>query len=407
MTKKAKKQEQATNRFIRSIRLRNLLSFGPDSEEIELQPLNVLIGPNASGKSNFIAAISLLKAAPIDMQGAIRRGGGIADWLWKRGEVHTPVAEISVTVNVLDDQAIGHFISFTEIGQRFHMDNERLYRFDTKGRPRRVYSRKKEPGNKAAEVSSGEPKRNESGPKRSISDLDPRKSILEQPAGLTHRAEIPDLVSKYAGIYLFRDWRLDAGSPVRSSQSTDLPEDFLLEDASNLGMVLNDLQHRKEAADNVRSLLRKLYDGFRDFTVRVRGGTVLPCLHEWEGTIIPANRVSAGTLRYLCLLVILCHPEPPPLICIEEPELGLHPDVIGTVAELLIEASKRTQLIVTTHSEILVSALSDTPESILVCEQDAGGTSMRRLEREKLKEWLKEYSLGDLWAMGEIGGSRW
>jgi len=400
-------KEQPTNRFIQSIRLRNILSFGPDSEEIELQPLNVLIGPNASGKSNFIDAISLLKAAPVDIQGAIRRGGGIADWLWKRGEVDTPVAEITVKVNVLDDQAIRHFISFTEIGQRFHMDNERFYRFDTKGRPRRVYSRKKEPRNNPAHVNSGEPSSNKSGHRRPVSDLDPRKSILEQPTGMTHRAGIPDLVSKYAGICLFRDWRLDAGSPVRSPQSTDLPEDFLLENASNLGMVLNDLQQRAKAGEIVRKHLQKLFDGVEDFTTRIRGGTVLTCLREWGGTLIPANRISAGTLRYLCLLVILCHPEPPPLICLEEPELGLHPDMIGSVAELLIEASKRTQLIVTTHSEILVSALSEMPESILICEQDAGGTSMRRLEPEKLKEWLKEYSLGDLWCKGVIGGSRW
>src|ERR1700742_3728706 len=88
----------------------------------------------------------------------------------------------------------------------------------------------------------------------------------------------------------------------------------------------------------------------------------------------PAARLSDGTLRYLCLLTILLHPEPPPLICIEEPELGLHPDIIPKVADLLVDASHRTQLIVTTHSEALVSRLSEIPESVVVCERDDRGT---------------------------------
>ena len=105
--------------------------------------------------------------------------------------------------------------------------------------------------------------------------------------------------------------------------------------------------------------------------------------------------------------MILLHPTPPPLICIEEPELGLHPDILPTIAQLLIEASKRTQLIVTTHSDDLISALSEIPESILVCERDERGSRMRRLEPEALKDWLENYSLGELRGMGELGGNRW
>jgi predicted ATPase len=93
------------------------------------------------------------------------------------------------------------------------------------------------------------------------------------------------------------------------------------------------------------------------------------------------------------------------LICIEEPEIGLHPDVLPVVADLLVEASQRTQLIVTTHSDLLVSGLSEVPESVLVCERDEEGTTLRRLEKDKLAEWLEKYSLGDLWLKGEIGGT--
>jgi predicted ATPase len=85
----------------------------------------------------------------------------------------------------------------------------------------------------------------------------------------------------------------------------------------------------------------------------------------------------------------------------------LHPDVIPHVADLLMDASKRTQLIVTTHSETLVSRLSEVPESVVVCERDDRGTQLRRLEPEKLRTWLDNYRLGELWRMGEIGGNRW
>ena len=142
--------------------------------------------------------------------------------------------------------------------------------------------------------------------------------------------------------------------------------------------------------------------------MRIYGGTAQIFIRE-EGVIqpIPATRLSDGTLRYLCLMALLLDPTPPPLICIEEPELGLHPDILPTIAELLIEASQRTQLIVTTHSDALVSALSEYPEAVVVCERDNTGTHLRRLKPEKLKKWLEKYTLGDLWRIGEIGGNRW
>jgi predicted ATPase len=101
------------------------------------------------------------------------------------------------------------------------------------------------------------------------------------------------------------------------------------------------------------------------------------------------------------------HPTPPPLICIEEPEAGLHPDILPTIAELLVDASQRTQLIVTTHSETLISALGDYPEAVIVCERDERGTRLERLEREPLLDWLAKYSLGKMWRMGQIGGNRY
>jgi len=122
---------------------------------------------------------------------------------------------------------------------------------------------------------------------------------------------------------------------------------------------------------------------------------------------VPATRLADGTIRYLCLLAMLCHPAPPPLICLEEPELGLHPDLLPGLADLLVEASHRMQLIVTTHSDTLVDGLTKVPEAVVICEKRRGSTEMGRLTGAELTRWLKDYGLGQLWRSGEIGGNRW
>ncbi len=110
----------------------------------------------------------------------------------------------------------------------------------------------------------------------------------------------------------------------------------------------------------------------------------------------------------MCLVALLVDPQPPKLLCIEEPELGLHPDLIPKIADLLVEASKRTQIIVTTHSDILVDAMTEHPEYVVVVEKHNGSTVARRLENnERLQSWLEKYRLGEVWASGEIGGNRY
>ena len=87
----------------------------------------------------------------------------------------------------------------------------------------------------------------------------------------------------------------------------------------------------------------------------------------------------------------------------------MHPDIIPEVAKLLVEASSRSQIFVTTHSDILVDALTDVPETVIVCEKVDGATQLRRLDADELKPWIAEYKyrLGELWTRGQIGGNRW
>ena len=92
---------------------------------------------------------------------------------------------------------------------------------------------------------------------------------------------------------------------------------------------------------------------------------------------------------------------------IEEPELGLHPDTLPAIRDLLLDASTRTQLIVTTHSTILVDSFTEHPEAILTCDKVQGATQIARLDPAQISGWLQHGSLGQLWVSGHLGGRRW
>ena len=239
--------------------------------------------------------------------------------------------------------------------------------------------------------------------------LTPNQSVLSQLRDPAQFPEITFLSDSYKKIKLFRHWNLGRYSNLRRPQPVDLPNDFLAEDASNLGLVLNALERKGKVKDRLDAHLARFSEQYMGYSIAVEGGTVQVFLREKNlSGLIPATRLSDGTMRFLCLAAILCHPTLPPLICIEKPEIGLHPDFLPIVAEMLVEASHRTQVIVTTHSDILVDALSHLPEAVLVCEKETSATTVRRLSQEALREWLEEeYSLGDLWLTGELGGNRW
>jgi predicted ATPase len=205
---------------------------------------------------------------------------------------------------------------------------------------------------------------------------------------------------------LYRNWSFGPKTAMRAEQSAQMRHDFLDDGGQNLAVVLGAFPMALKK--RVKQELRVVYEGITDVDVANGvGGNLQVMIEEESSRVIPASRLSDGTLRYLCLLTILLDPSPPPLVVIEEPELGLHPDLIPKIAELLIEASERMQLVVTTHSRMLIDALAADPESVVVCSREHGESRMERLSCDDLSEWLETYSLGDLWSKGEIGGNRW
>lgn len=404
-------------RLLRSLTLRNILSFGPDTPPLELRALNVLIGPNGSGKSNFLDCIGLLQSAPDKLANTVRTEGSVQAWLWN-GSKH-PTAHVEAVVAPLEKNrpALRHWFEFRESASRFELTEERiegaenpkngsnakpfLYFGSEEGRTMLNInmSGSVEPTN-----SKGKSRVNQRALRKE--EIDSELSILSQRKDIHFYPELTYLGEMYGQTRLYREWSFGRNNPARRPQPADTPGNFLREGGENLALVLNQLRRDAEAKDQIVRALNELYDGLDDYETFVQGGYVELFLREGK-QLISTSRLSDGTLRYLCLLAILLHPTPPPLICLEEPELGLHPDAVLAVGKLIRDASERTQIIVTTHSDILVDVLGEQPENIIVCEKHDGQTEMNRLSAQDLQVWLERYSLSQLWTRGKLGGNRW
>ncbi len=398
----------AGNMLIRRLKISGMLSFGPQGIDLPMEPLNVLIGPNGSGKSNFIEALALLQAAPHDLSAPVRRMGGISEWLWK-GDGAMELSAVDAVVNYPNGaMPLRHILRIARRGERFEVIGETVedqqpnageaepdFYYYIVGSSTVISEMGDEPGH---------PRRER---RIARSRLTPDASILSQREDPDLYPELGWLQDQYRQIRLYRNWEFGPDAGLRRSPRADEPSTFLTERGENLPLVLSRMRGDRRQAF-VKSL-QQLYDGIDDIHVEVGGGRAeLFLVERGRGErYIPASRLSDGTLRYMALAAILLDPEPPPLVVIEEPELGLHPDVVLSIGDMLVKASERTQLVVTTHSRVLINSLEDHASSVVVCEKRDGQTHMKRLDPDRLEEWLEKYSLGYLWSIGELGGNRW
>lgn len=384
--------------LIRRLRVSGLLSFGPRGIDLAMEPLNVLIGPNGAGKSNLLEVLGLLRAAPSGLGEPIRRRGGMSEWLWKGGG--SPGVAVEVIVGGSHGKgSLRHSLTMADDGGRVRVSAEEI-------------------ANGEVSVSDGKPHYRLACGRYALGigrfgtaeteafhgDTRPDESVLSQIRDPRRYPALTLLQEQYEGIRLYQNWSLGPSAALRRAQRAHARSDFLDDGAENLAVVLS--QFRGPERRRLVGALDELCDGIVDVRCPVTGDTVALFLEERGGRRIPAALLSDGTLRYLGLLAVLLHPAPPPLIAFEQPEIGLHPDVVPEVARLLVEASERTQVVVTTHSRALVDALADRPSSVVVCEREDGETRLDRLDAARLK-WLDKYSLGELWSSGELGGNRW
>ena len=396
------------NPLIQRLKISGMLSFGPEGIDLPMERLNVLIGPNGSGKSNFIEALALLQAAPHDVSAPVRRGGGVTEWLWKGDDAPDAAIVDAIVSYVAGKPALRHVLEIAKQGERFEIRDERIENESPViGEPEPYFYYRFQRGNPVINDFIGElgGDRRRRGLRRD--SVYPEQSILSQREDPDLYPELGWLQERYRKIRLYRNWEFGPDAEQRRSPRADEPSTFLTERGENLALLLSKLRGDSQRAF-VQSM-RQLYDGFEGFQVEVGDGRAELFAEESGRGVryIPASRLSDGTLRYMALAAILLDPEPPPLVVIEEPELGLHPDVVLSVGEMLIQASKSTQLVVTTHSRTLIDAFHDQPSSVIVCEKYSGESIFERLEPAPLKKWLARYSLGNLWSAGDLGGNRW
>ncbi len=295
-----------------------------------------------------------------------------------------------------------YFLGFTKVGYRFAITDEVVQKEQSQlGQLRPAFYYRHEDGRAFLTSLSG----NREIPKE---EINPQLSILSQRKDPYHYPEITEVGSLFAGIRLYRDWEFGTLALVREPCDVSLQSNYLEEDGSNLGVVLDRLLARPLVKDQILASLATFYENTGDLRTTVEGGKVQTRLEEKGlNASIPLIRMSDGTVRWLALMAILLNPDPPPVVVIEEPELGLHPDMVHELGKLLVEASTRMQIIITTHSTQLIEEFTETPEVVIVCEKENGASTFERLNAQGLAAWIKEYSLGHLWTSGQLGGNRW
>jgi predicted ATPase len=183
--------------------------------------------------------------------------------------------------------------------------------------------------------------------------------------------------------------------------------EYLRTDASNLAAFLLFLRKKHEKDyQYIREVVQLAAPFFDDFLLRDSLDNSDETLLEWrqKGSDYPfhPSQISDGTLRFICLATVSLQPNPPLTILLDEPELGLHPYALNLLAGLIQKASARTQVIVSTQSAALIDNFE--PKDIVVVERKNGESIFSRPDTEKLKIWLDDYSLGEIWCKNIIGG---
>lgn len=207
-----------------------------------------------------------------------------------------------------------------------------------------------------------------------------------------------------------RDWRVyhfhdtSPSAPVMGVCNV-VDSDVLHGNGGNIAAFLMAVaQSHPEHYARIEETIRQVAPFFGAFVLKEvsPGQTQLLWKDRYSDLLYYPHQLSDGTIRYICLATLLLQPNPASTLIVDEPELGLHPYAIKLLASLLHEASEHTQLIISTQSSLLIDELS--PEDVIVANHRDGETMLERLDPDRLAGWLEEYTLGQLWEKNELGG---
>jgi predicted ATPase len=345
------------------------------SASVDLTRLNVLVGANGAGKSNFIQALALLGRITDGELGLyVGLNGGASALLADGGTAAHIRVEIDADPNSYEAVLVA------AANDELIFDQEVVY-FQGEG-----YSR---PYNSALGRGHRETRLHEAAEK-------PRGGIARH---------VVELLSG-ARVYHFHDTSSDA--PVKRMVPT-ADNLSLHSDAGNLAAYLFRLRHSDVAAEQaayrrIVGAVQLVAPFFRDFVLQPEASDRIRL--RWQqhdsDSVYSANQMSDGTLRFVCLAALLLQPVLPALIVLDEPELGLHPFAIVQLADLLRQASTRSQVLIATQSVTLMNQFE--LDDLIVVERSAGASAFSRPDVDSLREWLNEYSLGELWEKNMLGG---
>ncbi len=363
-------------------------------EDFELRPLNVLIGANGAGKSNFVEFFRRLRELVEQrLWEVIRTTGGADAYLHLGPKVTRQIAgkvyfaggygyEFSLLPTLENGFAFGdetvvfadETVEFTESA-------------NLNGPPQRRVSL----GKGHLEAKLKDRCKDEFGWKDSVRKDVPTR-VFTGLSGLM--------------VYHFHDTSATAG--VRRQIATN-QNVYFHPDGSNLAAFLYRILYEDPPSyERIRDVVRLAAPFFADFELRpnrlVSGLIQLEWRQKGSDYTFFASHLSDGTLRFICLATALLQPSPPAIMVFDEPELGLHPYALTLLANLLQQAAKRTsqQVIVSTQSAQLVNEFE--PEDVIVVERTQGESVFQRLKSAKLSGWLEDYTLGELWQKNVFGG---
>lgn len=350
--------------------------------EFSLNRLNVVIGANGSGKSNFIQIFRMLMAmSQKNFSKFILERGGADDFLFN-GPKTTKLISIDFEFESFSASAQGpnsyRFDLTPTADEKFLISEERKYvttSWRSYGGP--------------SEESRLYDERNE-------------KSWDDRWNGVGHFVYLS--ISNWM-VYHFHD--TSSSAPMRRSE---IVEDChkLRGDASNIAPFLLNLKNNYESRyKDIIDAIRMVLPFFNEFLLDIKVlGEAEKVRLSWIqiGSDYPMQpyHLSDGSIRFICLATALLQPDPPSTIIIDEPELGLHPSAIVVLAELIQQASQRTQVIVATQSPSLIDQFGIN--DIVVVNRNDGASSFERLNEVDFSEWLKSYSVGELWTKNVIAG---
>lgn len=342
--------------------------------DLKLCNLNVLIGANGAGKSNFISAFRLLnRIIEQQLQDFVGQSDG-ADTLLYFGRKNTEAIELELLFK--EDNAKNLYRAIlkpTESNSLYFSEETYGYNFGI--------------GEIAEYTRSGH-----------------EESVLSSAnlaKGIANHVE-KDL--KKCRIYHFHD--TSSNAPVK--QDADLHDnDFLQPDARNLAAFLYEIKKGQYSYyERIVRTIKLVVPFFADFVLEPKTKNPDRIRLKWRekgfDQIFDVSSISDGTLRFICLVALLYQPSLPQIIIIDEPELGLHPAAIGVLASLLEVASLTSQVIVSTQSVPLIDQLQ--PENLIVVDREDNQSIFRRVQESDINDWLEDYSLGEIWEKNIIGG---